>query len=82
MAGVIVSAADLVVPFSVPLILAVVEDATDDVVTVNVAVVLPDATVTDAGLVGTCAAALSDANVTVVPPLGAALLSVTVPVLE
>ena len=80
-AGVIVSAADLVVPFSVPLIFAVVEDATAEVVTVNVPVVLPATTVT-AGLLGTCAAALSFASVTVMPPLGAALLNVTVPVVE
>ncbi len=49
------------------------------VVTVNVAVFAPAATVTDAGRV---APVLLDFNVTTVPPVGAALLKVTVPVEE
>jgi hypothetical protein len=49
------------------------------VVTVNVPVVLPAATVTEAG---TVAAALLLDKVTEMPPVGAALLKVTVPVDE
>ena len=51
--------------------------ATALVVTVNVALVDPAATVT---LAGVCAAALLLDNVTIDPPVGAAALSVTVPV--
>ena len=47
------------------------------VVTVNVAVVAPAVTVTEAG---TVAEALSEARFTTVPPAGAAELIVTVPV--
>ena len=53
--------------------------ATAVVVTVNVAVVEPAATVTFAG---TDAAALLDVSVTTKPPAGAAADRVTVPVLE
>jgi hypothetical protein len=53
-----------------------VEVDTAVVETVNVALVLPAATVTDAG---TLAAALLLDRDTVAPPLGAALPSVTVP---
>jgi hypothetical protein len=49
----------------------------NDVVTVNVAVVAPAATVTDAG---TEAFELDDVSVTVCPPAGAAPLRVTVPI--
>ena len=50
------------------------------VVTVNVALVVPAATVTLAGTVA--AAVLLLASVTTAPPAGAALLNVTVPVAE
>jgi hypothetical protein len=58
-------------------IVAVVSDATAVVVTANVAVVAPAATVT---LAGTVADALLLERVTTAPPVGAAALSVTVPV--
>ena len=61
------------------MIIAMVADETDVVVTVNVAVVFPEATVT---LEGTVACELLEERVTVVPPDGAALLKVTVPVEE
>ncbi len=61
----------------VAVIVAVWLDVTPTVETVNVAVVAPEATTTDAG---TVAAALSEASVTVIPPTGAGLLIVTVPV--
>jgi hypothetical protein len=55
-----------------------VEVVTAMVVTVNVAVALPAATVTDEGTVA--AEVLLLLSVTTVPPVGAAVLSVTVPV--
>jgi hypothetical protein len=58
---------------------AEVVTATDVVVTVNAVVVLPAATVTEAG---TLADALLLARATAIPPVGAALLKVTVPVAE
>ena len=54
-----------------------VDTVTTDVVTANVAVVAPAATVT---LAGTVAAALLLASATTAPPAGAAAESVTVPV--
>lgn len=59
--------------------MASVEDATGVVVTLNVAVVAPAATVI---LCGTCAAALSLARVATAPPAGAGALRVIVPVDE
>jgi len=56
---------------------AVVEAVTVVVATVNVAVVLPAATVTDAG---TDAEELESESVTTAPPVGAAAVSLTVPV--
>ncbi|MGA8892443.1 MAG: hypothetical protein WB493_12805, partial [Anaeromyxobacteraceae bacterium] len=53
--------------------------ATDVVVTGNVAVVAPADTVTDAG---TVAEALLEERATAVPPVGAAAVSVIVPVAE
>jgi hypothetical protein len=60
-------------------IVAVVVEATEVVVTVNVAVVLPAVTV---ALAGTAAEALLLDKATEIPPLGAALVKVTVPVEE
>ena len=57
--------------------MAVAEAVTVFVVTVKVAVVLPAATVTEAG---TVAEALLLESETEMPPVGAALLKVTVPV--
>jgi len=74
---VIVSEADVVRPPKVALIVAVVEAVTVVVVTVNVAVVLPAATVTDDG---TDAEVLEAESVTTAPPAGAAAVSLTVPV--
>jgi hypothetical protein len=53
------------------------EDDTVDVATANVALVLPAATVTDEGTVATDVLLLD--KDTVAPPVGAALLNVTVP---
>jgi len=75
--GLIVKVAVLLAPPRVAVTVAVAAEPTRLVVTVNVPVVEPAATVTEAG---TVAAALFDAKVIVVPPAGAALESVTVPV--
>lgn len=76
-AGVIVNCADWVLPLSDPLIVAVTALDTAVVVTENVAVEDPPGTITDPGAV---AAVLLEESATVVPPLPAAPLSVTVPV--
>ena len=79
-AGVTVSDADLVAPPYAAEILTVVDVATALVLTVNVAVVAPAATVT---LGGTLAAAvLLLESVTCAPPVGAGPLRVTVPAEE
>jgi hypothetical protein len=74
---VIVSESDFVNPPSVALMFAVVLAVTAFVVTVNLAVALPAATVTEAG---TTAEVLELESVTTAPPAGAALVSLTVPV--
>ena len=61
------------------MIVAEVDDETPVVLTVNVAVVAPAATVTEAG---TVALVLLDDRVTAAPPVPAALERVTVPVEE
>jgi hypothetical protein len=76
--GLIVSVA-VFAALKVPVIVTVAAEETPLVVTVNVAVVAPAATVTLAGVVEK---ALSSDSVTTAPPVGAALLSVTVPVDE
>jgi len=73
-----VSVAVLLTEPSVAVMVAFVWVLTALVVTVKVPVVAPDATVTEAG---TCAAALFDASVTVMPLVPAAESRVTVPVL-
>ena len=75
--GFTVSAAVLVTPASTAEIVAVVAAVTALVVVLNVALVAPAATVTLPGT--TAAAALLD-SVTTLPPAGAALVRVTVPV--
>ena len=60
------------------MIVTAVEAGTVDVLTVNVAVVAPAATVTLAGTVAVAVSLLESA--TTAPPAGAAALSVTVPV--
>jgi hypothetical protein len=75
-----VNAADLLTPPAVPEIVTDVAAVTVLVVTVNVALVAPAATVTLAGTVAT--AVLLLVSVTTVPPAGAAALKVTVPVEE
>jgi len=75
-AGLIVRATVFVVVASVAEMLAVTVAETPVVETVNVAEVAPAGTVTEAG---TVALALSDWRLTVIPPVGAAPLSVTVP---
>lgn len=64
------------VPFPVAVMVEVVSWAWTAVVILKVAVVAPEATVTD---VGTEEAELLDVRVTANPPLGAAVLMVTVP---
>jgi len=78
--GVTVSTELRVAPPNVPLMVAEVEALTDTVLTVNVALVEPAATVTLAGAV-TAAVLLLESDTTA-PPLGAAALKVTVPVEE
>ena len=77
-AGFTVSAAVFETPPLFAVIVTAVTAVTVVVVTLNVAVVDPAATVT---LAGTVAAALLDASVTTIPPTGAADVNVTVPVL-
>ena len=72
--------ADFVVPLNSPEMVTVALTATGVVVIVNVALVAPAATVTLAGTVA--AAVLLLPSVTTAPPVGAALLNVTVPVEE
>lgn len=69
---------DALAPLAVPVIVAVWFVATATVVTVNVCVAAPDATVT---LAGTVAAPLLLDSATTKPAAGAAELIVTVPVL-
>lgn len=73
----IFSVAESEIPCNVALMVAVVDDATGEVVTLNVAVVAPAATFT---LGGTTAFVLVDVRVTTDPPTGAGPLRVTVPV--
>ena len=77
--GLIVRVAVTEVPAEVAVITAEELDVDDAVLMVNVPVVEPDATVT---VEGTVALELLDERVTTVPPLGAALVRVTVPVEE
>ena len=77
--GVTVSVAARFAP-NEPEIVTGADDATVSVVTVNVRLVLPAATVTLEGTVATAVLLLD--SVTTAPPLGAAALKVTVPVDE
>ena len=77
--GLIVRAAVRVTPAYVPVIVAVVEDVTDVVVIVKLALVAPADTVTLAGVVAEGELSLSDTSA---PPLGAAEVNVAVPVEE
>ena len=70
--------ADVVLPFVAAEIETTVFVATVPAVAVNVADICPAGTVTAAGTVAT--AVFADASVTTFPPVGAATLSVTVPV--
>ena len=79
LAGVIVSVADKVVEPWVAVIDAEVDVETPVVVIVNVAELAPPATVTDEG---TVALEFADERLTVIPPVGAFPLSVTVPMEE
>jgi hypothetical protein len=65
-------------PLVVAVMVAAVLAVTEPAVTVNVAVRVPAATVTDTGTLAT--AELLDESVTTLPPVGALLESVTVPV--
>src|SRR5467141_3590883 len=78
--GVTVSDADLVTPLYIPEMVTVVDAATALVLTVNVALVAPAATVTLDGVLAAVVLLLE--SVTTAPPEGAAPLSVTVPVEE
>ena len=77
LAGLTVTVPVCVVPLRVPVTVAGVADTTADVETVNVAVVAPARTFTEAG---TVALGLFDVKLTVSPPVGATPLRVTVPV--
>ena len=74
-----VSVPDAEFPLSAPVIVAVTVVATDDVVMANVADVEPDGITTD---VGTAALAELEVRLTVMPPVGAGPLRVTVPVAD
>jgi hypothetical protein len=76
--GVTVTVAELVDPLVDAVMVAFVLATTVPAVTVKVAVLAPAATVTETGTLAT--AALLDASVTTLPPVGALLESVTVPV--
>jgi hypothetical protein len=75
--GLTVKVADAETPFNVPVTLTLVALETAMVFVVNVAVLFPAATVTDAGTVPTLE--LLD-SFTIRPPVGASPLSITVPV--